>query len=224
MSVMGIPKGAGSSNVADAVCDICGTTKRAACDYERRATGKWEPNEAQVIEKAVKAGWTFVKHSLRCPACSAREREKAAAAKEASMKRQEESVVTELRQPTRDQKREIILLLTACYDVEAGRYRGADTDKTVAETVGGGCMPGWVAQQREDLFGQNGGNEQIEDTAAEIEAWKADIAKRLTEINAAQQDILGKIREASAALQQADKLERQIGAIKAAVGPKVARL
>ena len=140
------------------------------------------------------------------------------------MKRTEEEVVTELRQPTRDQKREIILLLTACYDVEAGRYRGADTDKTVAETVGGGCMPGWVAQQREDLFGQNGGNEQIEDTAAEIEAWKADIAKRLTEINAAQQDILGKIREASAALQQADKLERQIGAIKAAVGPKVARL
>ena len=223
MSVMGIPKGAGSSSVADAVCDICGTTKRAVCDYERRATGKWEPNEAQVIEKAVKAGWTFVKHSLRCPECSERDRAKSRETKERA-KMKPDTVVTELRQPTRDQKREIVQLLTACYDVEAGRYRGADTDKTIADAVGGGCMPGWVAQQREDLFGPNGGNEQIEDTAAEIEAWKADIAKRLTEINAAQQDILAKIGEASAILQQADRFERQIGAIKSAVGPKAARL
>ena len=140
------------------------------------------------------------------------------------MKRKEEAVVTELRQPTRDQKREIILLLTACYDVEAGRYRGSDTDKTVAETVGGGCMPGWVAQQREDLFGQNGGNEQIETTSAELEAWKAEVGKLMVEITTAHQDILGKIREVNALVQDSQKYERQIAAIKAAVGPKVAKV
>jgi hypothetical protein len=221
MTVRGLPKGASpSANVAEAVCDSCGATKRAVCDYERRPTGKWEPNEAQVVEKVIKAGWTNIKRVLRCPECSQRRTEPQTAGKDHSTMKPTSTVITELRQPTRDQKREIVQLLTACYDVQAGRYRGADTDKTIAEAVGGGCMPGWVAQQREDLFGPDGGNETIEQTIAEIAAWKDAVEARLTEVSEAMQGMTAKMRDARSELDKVQQFQKRLEAIKAAVGPK----
>ena len=78
--------------------------------------------------------------------------------------------VTDLRQPTREQRRAIAAILDDCYDVAAGRYKGAETDVTVAETVGGGCMFGWVAEIRMQAYGDSGDNEESGKVSAELEA------------------------------------------------------
>uniref|UniRef100_UPI0035B18533 hypothetical protein n=1 Tax=Paenirhodobacter enshiensis TaxID=1105367 RepID=UPI0035B18533 len=78
-----------------------------------------------------------------------------------------------LRQPSQDQRGDIIEMLVTCYDRKAKRYTGAETDKTVADTIGGGCMPGWVAEIRERDFGPSGGNEEIEALRTEIAALSA---------------------------------------------------
>ena len=76
-----------------------------------------------------------------------------------------------LRRPTPAQKRHIIGLLEDSYDDDAKRYRNPrDTDKTLAEVIGGGCLWGWVAEIREELFGPDTRN-------AEIEALRADIKR-----------------------------------------------
>ena len=80
------------------------------------------------------------------------------------------STGSDLRMPTREQKRQIIDMLTAVYDTKASRYTGAETDLTVAEAIGGGILFGWDAQIREDLFGPAGGN-------AEMEALRDDLLK-----------------------------------------------
>ncbi|MBL3587737.1 hypothetical protein JMM61_20710, partial [Rhodovulum sulfidophilum] len=46
-----------------------------------------------------------------------------------------------LRQPSREQRREIVDMLREVYDPEAERYRRNDTDATVADVLG--VMPGW---------------------------------------------------------------------------------
>lgn len=77
------------------------------------------------------------------------------------------------RTPTLAQRHEITGMLMLSYDHKAGRYTGAETDKTIAEAIGGGCMPGWVAEIREANFGPAGGNEEIEAIRAEIAALSA---------------------------------------------------
>ncbi|WP_147405737.1 hypothetical protein [Cereibacter sphaeroides] len=94
-----------------------------------------------------------------------------------------------LRQPTREQKREIVAMLDMAYDTAAGRYRGADTDKTIAETIGPNIMPGWVAEIREDLYGPAGENDEMQAIREELgklqrdtEAAVAGLVKRLDAI------------------------------------------
>lgn len=147
---------------AIAKCDECGHAQYETCDYERRPDGSWRPNEGQIIHRLTKHGWTNVKGVLRCMACT--------------LKRKAEKPVTEnvtpLRQPTREQKRQIIELLGEVYDTEAERYRAAESDVTVADAVGGGCMFGWVAEIREELFGPDGRNEELEALQADLAAWR----------------------------------------------------
>src|SRR5690606_2606021 len=123
-------------------------------------------------------GWVQVKGALRCPACEAKRRVAVAAKQEKAV----ETNVAPIRQPTMEQKRQIMLLLTDAYDTAAGRYRGGDTDKTLADAIGGGCMPGWVAEVREQFFGPDGGNDAIEDVIADLKAWQADMDQRAAEI------------------------------------------
>lgn len=97
-----------------------------------------------------------------------------------------------LRQPTREQKREIIAMLDMAYDTASGRYRGAETDKTIAGAIGAGIMPGWVAEIREDLYGPAGENDEMQAVRealaklkAETDATIASLVKRLDAVCAA---------------------------------------
>jgi outer membrane murein-binding lipoprotein Lpp len=124
--------------------------------------------------------------------------------------------VESIRQPTREQKRHITEMLTACYDTKAGRYTGTETDKTIAEAIGGGCMFGWVAAIREDMFGLDGGNEghaEIATALLELSA-KADTLEIVVQ---AVMDDLKAVRTEVKAMQ--DKLTSVVKA----VGPKAVR-
>lgn len=128
-------------------------------------------SEAHVIDALKDLGWSHIKNRLRCPACT----------KARSDKPKEVTVTTtaELtRQPTQAQEVDIIVALSSVYDRKAKRYAGTETDRTVAEVIGGGCMPGWVARIRSEKFGP-AGNEEAEAIRAEIETVRADLIKRL---------------------------------------------
>lgn len=142
-------------------------------------------NEGQVIAKLQSDGWSYVKGVLRCPKCEEKRKgnsprfdvRKALAEikKEAEVMAQN---VTTLREPTSKQIRLIILALEDAYDDTAKRYRGTHTDKSIAQDIGDGIMPGWVAAQREKLFGP-AGNEELANIKSEIEAVKADFAAKI---------------------------------------------
>lgn len=127
-----------------------------------------------------------------------------------------------LRQPTRDQKREIMAMLQDVYDPKAQRYRGAETDKTIAETLGDGILFGWVAQIREEFFGPDG-NEAADLLIADVQAWmqKADaLSAKLHDSHAAWTKDMREFNEAKAKV--ADLVDRLAKANRArAVSPVV---
>ena len=124
--------------------------------------------------------------------------------------------ITEIRQPTREQKRQIIDLLTASYDVKAERYTGTETDITIADAIGGGCMFGWVAAIREDMFGPDGGNEEMEHLLADLATWRGNADKLAA-------DMHGNLREFNEARSKVAEFEKRVAAMAKACGPKVAR-
>jgi hypothetical protein len=204
---------------AAASCDDCGVSIEVRCDLirdggSRNSTPK--VNEGQAIRKLTDKGWSYIRHRLRCPECEA----KRSAPKEPTVP----DNVAELRQPTREQKRQIIELLQSAYDISAERYHGAETDLSVAEAIGGGCMPGWVAAIREDMFGPVGANETMDDLAAELAAWRADMDKRAAELHDRHVAFSADLRAFNEAREKVADYERRLGAIKAAVGPKAARI
>jgi hypothetical protein len=219
MSVTPIPRGTGQSRNPEArlVCDECCAETRVACDYFRGPGALWTVNEGQALKKAQGLGWARVKGVLRCPVCVAARR--APKIKEAAVAEN----VTDLRQPTRDQKRQIIGLLTDTYDTEAGRYRGRDTDQTLAEVMGGGVMPGWVAAIREELFGPEGGNDELERLAVDVREHLAQLDARATALHETLAGATAGLREMNELKAKAAEHLKRIEAIKAAVGPRAAR-
>lgn len=141
----------------------------------------------------------------------------------------------DLRHPTREQLRQIVDLLSVSYDVEAGHYRGSDTDKTVAEAIGGGVLPGWVCAERVRAFGDSGENEEmlqagpdlialegmvsdeLKRVAQERDRCKRDSAAVLARFDA----FLGGLNDMRAEIRAA---QSKVNAIKAAVGAKAGRV
>lgn len=213
------PKGADRNPTAEVLCDDCGFRELVRADYERRSSGHYELNEGQVVRKLTSKGWTMIRKTLRCPTCENARRLTDKPKKETTVNNVLTIPATEdLRQPTRDQKRVIIALLGEVYDTKACRYTGGETDKTVAETIGGGVMLGWVAQIREDLFGPDGGNDELIELRAEVSAVideaAASAKKSHDDINAALNSLrnYNKLRDKLAdALTRIDKLKRAVG-------------
>lgn len=199
------------------VCDDCGRGAVVTCDYIHGPGHEWKPNEGQALKKAAGMKWTHVRGVLRCLKCEARR--KKPKPREAVMPEN----VTTLRQPTRDQKRQIVSLLTDVYDTEAGRYRRGETDKTVAECLGDGIMPGWVANIREELFGPDGGSAEMEALLADLKTWRGEIDATAARLHEALAKLTAELRGLNDAKAKADEHLKRIEAIKAAVGPKVAR-
>ncbi len=201
-------------NRARAICDKCGREEVLTCGYEKGGTTNRpaRPKEGQIIRKLQGCGWSLVKGSLYCPSCEAKRKhspdeaimdEIAEKGAHMSTKSAIKACVVDtlaLRQPTQDQRGDIIEMLVASYDRRAKRYIGNDTDKTIADAVGGGCLPGWVAEIRESNFSPAGGNEEIDAIRAEIVAVGAEFAAKVVALN------------------------KRIDAVCAAVGPKAARV
>lgn len=209
------------ANRARVRCDAegCGREDVVACDYERSPGNAWSPNIGQINKKMAGAGWALRKGAMLCPACEAG-RKQDLARKVVAVKEESPSNVAAIREPTREQKRQIMDLLSACYDVDAGRFKGGDTDTTVAETIGGGIMPGWVAGIREEFFGPDGGNGEMEAILAEMQAWvKAREAEKL--------DATARLKDAESILRKMDEeigkvtgFAKRVEAIQKAVGPR----
>lgn len=172
-------KGMRGEELALCSCRACCAeeTVRAAHDHNNgfRKGGRANltlANLKQPHEKLQSMGWGIVGNKIYCPSCEAKRKAEASAQKEAIMAEQKTNVAP-IRQPTPEQEVDIIVTLSSAYDRKARRYHGKETDKTVAETVGGGVMPGWVAAIREAKFGP-AGNEEIGLIREEMARLKAD--------------------------------------------------
>lgn len=180
-------------NRAKVVCDDCGRDDTVTCGYIPTTPHTSEPNKSQVLRKIESGGWAEVKGKLRCPSCEARR--KAHQPKEEDMTVAEKKPADDLRQPDRRQKREIIGMLELVYDDEKKRYKDGENDRTVAEAVDG-ALWGWVAAIREELFGPDTRNQEIEDMQGKLNrldgmigAFKGEAAKAITAMEAVAADI-----------------------------------
>jgi hypothetical protein len=233
--------GPNGAEMALCKCDFCAAevTVSAAHGDTRGGTKpirKTIRNQGQVEIKLQSLGWSFVKKKLRCPKCEAARKQKPSwleaaeqtfVAEEISMPAEVDNI-TPLRQPTREHIREISALLHVEYDTAAQRYRGESTDKSIADIVGNGCMPGWVAAERIRGFGENGGNEAIANATDDLAALRAALDAAMDEFAKSRDAAIGAINAAAAAHAKAVKpladriadLESRQSRIIKAIGPK----
>ena len=188
---------------ARAICDDCGRDEVVSADVDT-VRGVSRVNEGQVTHKLSHQGWALVKNKLRCPMCEAKR--KVAPKKNGeviemkSMKDEVAEIVKDskkcdIRQPSARMVAQIVGLLEDTYDDKQKRYRNpSDSDKSIAEVIGGGCLWGWVADIREREFGPDTRNQ-------EVDAIRADLKKAEGQLGAA----LGEVR----------KVEDQLGALRA---------
>ena len=180
---------------ARAVCDDCGKDEVVAADVDT-VRGVSHVNEGQVTHKLSHQGWALVKGKLRCPMCEAKRKttqpKKQGADEMTAIKTEAKA---DIRQPSARMVAQIVGLLEDAYDDKQKRYRNpADSDKSIAEVIGGGCMWGWVADIREREFGPDTRNQ-------EVDAIRADLKKVEGQLGAA----LGEVR----------KVEGQLGDLRA---------
>lgn len=212
------PKAANKTAHVIAGCDMCDTVTEVKTAYERK-NGTFRPNEGQVIQKLTHNGWSYIKGSLLCPTCEEQRR----ATTNANTKVDIMTTTEEPKQPSREQKRQIVALLTEVYDTKTGCYTGGETDKTVAETIGNGVMLGWVSQIREDLFGPDG-NDELNDLKEEVAALTkatSDVAKKCSEDI---QSALSALREYNGLRQTLADLETRVNKLKKAIGPRAEKV
>lgn len=204
-------------------------------------------SEAQAITKMTKRGWRVVRGKLLCATCEANRRairsanndpepkpepipalaEETKPVKTAPATKSIPASTSAPRQPTREQKRQIMSLLDGCYDVALGRYTGGDTDKTVADAMGEGIPFGWVAQIREEFFGPSGGNDDMAEVQAELAAALSalhDLDTRLGQLKAGTEhlklQIVGVEREMGVQREVVQKAQDRIEKLVKAVGAK----
>lgn len=206
--------------IAVCTCDDCNLehTVKAQHNRHRGNANKGGVIEGQVVTKLTAKGWTFIKKTLRCPACEAVRTSSRNKPEPMEMVMAEAS--TDLRQPTREQKRQIMELLNDVYDTKTTRYTGGETDKTVADALGGGVMHGWVAQIREEFFGPDGGNEELEALVAEVKQLQSETAEIAKKCHEDIQLALASLRDYNKLRDKLNDLTPRVEKLKKAVGPK----
>lgn len=205
---------------AKVICDECGRDECVPCKYERNNHNKkTHPNESQARAKAMQQGWSYVKNKLRCPTCEAKR-------KVVPMKPKQSPSEEAPKEPTRAQKRQIMDMLEETYDTSAERYSGGDTDETVAEVLG--VMPGWVAKLREEFFGPEGGNEDIEslverldDIEKQMKGIEGDCKAMVKDAEYIKANAETALRSNEKKLAEVSTLRADLDKIKKAVGPRV---
>ena len=125
------------------------------------------------------------------------------------------------REPTVVQNRQIRTLLDEVYDVDAGRYKGAESDITVADTLkDDGVMPGWVARIRETLYGSGSGNEEEETLGEDIKALAEDLSTRLEAVETLAKKVVADLKEIEKDRLKLKDLQTRFDRWKANLGPK----
>lgn len=208
--------------IAVCSCDICedSTTVRAQHTRHRGNEKKKSVVESQVLIKLQAQGWTYIKKTLRCPACEAERVQNFNKPKAMEPEMTTTETPTDLPQPTREQKRLIMDMLNEVYDTKSNRYSGHETDKTVAETLGNGIRHGWVAQLREEFFGPEGGNEELATLEEEVAKWTAEAAQIAANCHTDIQNALAALREYNRLRDKLGEFNQRIDKLKRAVGPK----
>lgn len=227
-------------------CDDCGTTETVRADFDHRANRQDPtPVVSQCVTKLQALGWTYVRKRLRCPSCAEarRKHSKPKFTEEEDMtKRPLATALSELGaaldstkneepspsevpppEPTAKQTRLIMMMLEDVYDDANKRYRGDNTDKTVAEELGDGIRPGWVAQLREKFFGPAGGNEEMEALQAEMADWRAKANELESQARDALQTVSLVLADMDAAQAKVKEFSARLDAICRNVGPKADR-
>ena len=172
---------------AKATCDDCGKAEVVAADVDT-VRGVSHVNEGQVTHKLSHQGWALVKGKLRCPMCEAKRKVKDSKGKDdmamnLTKAAKAEAMKGDLREPSARMVAQIVGLLEDAYDDTAKRYRNAsDSDKSIAEVIGGGCMWGWVADIREREFGPDTRNQEVDAIRAEIRKVEGQLGTAMGEV------------------------------------------
>lgn len=131
-------------------------------------------NMSTVHKQLRKLGWNIHGNVTECPDCyNQREQSKMVTTKQ------------ELRKPSKEQMREIVAMLTDVYDTENERYKGMNTDQSVADDLQDGILWGWVAEIRENMFGPDG-NEAATMLVGDIKTWIGMVEEALKQFKAEQ--------------------------------------
>ena len=195
-------KGEGTKETAECSCDFCGTSVRMAARLGH--THDEVENLDTIYKKLQRDGWSNISKKLRCPSC-----EKERKSKQTTETKMNKTLSVP-RQPTKEQKREIIDMLGVAYDTVAQRYKGNDTDKTVAEAIGQHILWGWVAQLRDEFFGP-AGNEAATQTLAEIKEWQEKANAVAKKMHSDIENLQKNLREFNSLRDEVTKLEKKVG-------------
>ncbi|MCE6959358.1 hypothetical protein LAZ40_09870 [Cereibacter sphaeroides] len=125
------------------------------------------------------------------------------------------------REPTIKQNRAIRDLLDAVYDIEAGRYLGAESDVTVAETLKDeGILSGWVTRLREQQYGMGSGNEEEENLGSQIDELGKSLATRMAALEETVKGVVADMKAIEADRAKIKDLQLRFDKWKASLGPK----
>ena len=179
-------------------CDTCLTENITIAARHGSGRKPAIKNMDTVYTQLRKAGWLVNGKVITCVSCSNK-----------LQKDTDMDTKQELRQPSRKQKRDIMGLLEDVYDTDNERYRGIESDKSVADTLGDGILWGWVAAIREEYFGPDG-NEHNLVAAQEIQQWIASTEQVIDEFSQRAKEYAQMLKELEAIKKQGEKLIAKI--------------
>jgi len=188
-------------NKANVVCDECSMLQSFVCGYHKVNPHQSEPDIGQLNSKAAASGWSVVRKKHYCPGC-------AEARKVTNVVKIDPKKDTPKR-PSLEQKRQINAMVGECYDTKEGRYMRGDTDQTIADVLG--VMPGWVAEIREDFYGPDGGNVEMDALAEELDEFMRAVNKRLHEAKAEADAMAEHLEKAKLFAGQLAKIRKAVG-------------
>ena len=136
----------GGNIAARFTCEGCGLVAEAPIAGCRKVGNKRVLDPGNVSKKMNSIGWGIVRKKLLCEDClaAAAESRKDEGLEKMDGKMTAKVEVSAPRVMSKEQEVDIIVALSSAYDRKKKRYLGNETDRSISELVGGGCMPGWV--------------------------------------------------------------------------------
>jgi len=176
-------------------CSQCGVIESFPCQ-----------NEGQARERLIHLRWLVRGRKITCPGCHSQE--KPNVNQPLSLVAAAPSVEPPPA-PSRQQRREIMDMLREVYDIDAERYKGNETDNTVADILG--LRIGWVTEIREEFFGPLGSNTEMQELRDLLEAINSRSAELETRVNAMVSDLVNLRREGTEANNRLAKVMSAVG-------------